>query len=331
MITHETHPNTLGVEDQLSFEITCPLVRQKSLVAKPFLKWAGGKSQLLEQMMEYFPQELKTGKIKHYVEPFIGGGAVFLHIAQTYGVESFFIFDINEELVVAYKTIREDVGALLTELAEMEHRYLRLSPEEQSDYFYAVRNQFNADKGLINYESFTDDWIKRTAQIIFLNKTCFNGLFRLNSKGLFNVPFGRYKKPTICQESNLLEISKILAKTEIRTGDFEECAQFIDSSTFVYFDPPYRPISKTSSFTSYSKHDFGDDAQLRLASFYRRLDSLGAKLMLSNSDPKNENAADDFFDKAYSGYRIELVKATRMINCNADKRGHINELLILNY
>lgn len=299
--------------------------------AKPFLKWAGGKTQLLEQMSNFFPVELKLGKIKRYVEPFIGGGAVFFYIAQMYDIDQFFISDVNEELVLAYKTVQSDVDDLIDMLWEMERKYLRLNIEKQKKYFYDIRSRFNESRSLINFHNFKSNWVERSAQIIFLNRTCFNGLFRVNSNSEFNVPFGKCKNPTICAEENLREVSQLLQSAEIYFGDFTACEEFVNSNTFVYFDPPYRPISKTASFTSYSKYDFDDATQLRLASFYRLLNRKGANLMLSNSDPKNENPKDRFFEEAYKKFHIERVKANRMINCNADKRGAINELLIMNY
>ena len=298
---------------------------------KPFLKWAGGKAQLIEQIVNYLPDELKHNKIRRYVEPFIGGGALFFHIAQSYEVEEFFISDVNEELILAYMSIQKNVDALIDLLRGMEQKYHRLTPNRQKEYFYTTRFQLNENRLSIDFTSYKDNWIERTAQIIFLNRTCFNGLFRVNSKGEFNVPFGRYNNPSICHEENLRAVSELFQRTEIRLGDFTECEPFVKSNSFVYFDPPYRPISKTASFTSYSKYDFNDVAQLRLASFYRLLDRKGALLILSNSDPKNENPKDQFFEDAYKEFRIKRVKANRMINCNAEKRGAINELLIMNY
>jgi DNA adenine methylase len=299
--------------------------------AKPFLKWAGGKAQLLEQIAEHLPTELKLGKMKRYVEPFIGGGAVFFHIAQTYDVEKFFICDANDELTLAYRTLREDVEGLIEALARIQRQYHRLTPESQERLFYKIRARFNQTRTEINFNKFHPAWIERAAQIIFLNRTCYNGLFRVNASGDFNVPFGRYKNPQIASKNNLRAISSILQHAKIKFGDFTACEKFVDRHTFVYFDPPYRPISKTASFTSYSKRDFDDAEQLRLARFYRKLDHAGAKLMLSNSDPKNENPDDGFFEAAYQGYRIERVAANRMINSKAEKRGKINELLIMNY
>lgn len=261
----------------------------------------------------------------------MGGGAVFFHVAQVYHVNQFFISDINQELILVYRTIQEDVESLINLLAEIEAQYLQLSADEQKKLFYKIRSEFNNHDSIMNLSKVQMNWVERAAQIIFLNWTCFNGLFRVNAKSKFNVPFGRYKKPTICFKENLREISKILQKAEICQGDFRVCSDFVDAETFVYFDPPYRPISKTANFTSYSKFDFDDEAQLSLAAFFRQLDQKGAKLMLSNSAPENINPDDHFFEDAYKGYRIERVQASRMINCETQKRGKINELLIMNY
>jgi DNA adenine methylase len=299
--------------------------------ARPFLKWAGGKGQLLDQLENYFPPELRSGTIQRYVEPFIGGGAVFFHVAQTYGIEQYFIGDLNEELVLAYTTVQRDAELLIDVLSEMKSIYHCLSLAKQEEYFYDIRSKFNSSRGTIDFTQFQPAWIERTAQIIFLNRTCFNGLFRVNAAAEFNVPFGRYKNPQICSAGNLRDVAELLRRAEILHGDFAASEKFIDERTFVYFDPPYRPISKTASFTSYSRYEFDDAAQRRLAEYYRLINERGAKLMLSNSDPKNENADDHFFEQAYKGFRIERVKASRNINSDGRKRGAINELLIMNY
>lgn len=302
-----------------------------SIRAKPFLKWAGGKTQLIEQMKTYFPPEIEQGRITRYVEPFVGSGALFFYIAQNYPIQEFFLFDVNAELVLAYSTVQQKVNALICELEKMQADYLSLSETDQEEKFYAVRQEFNHKRKDIDFDRFQPDWIERTAQIIFLNRTCFNGLFRVNARGAFNVPFGRYKKPKICNAENLHQASLILQRAKIERGDFADCDSVVNAKTFVYFDPPYRPISTTASFTSYSKFEFGDDAQKRLAEFYRELDTRGAKLMLSNSDPKNENPEDHFFESLYEGFNIQRVQASRIINCDATKRGKLNELLVMNY
>jgi DNA adenine methylase len=304
---------------------------KNSTPVKPFLKWAGGKSQLLEQIKKNLPEELTSGSIKRYIEPFIGGGAVWLHLAQLYPIDEFFISDVNAELVLSYKTIQTNVEELITLLEIIQGKYLSLNEEKRQEYFYYTRLQFNSQREQLDFQNYDKSWIERTAQIIFLNRTCFNGLFRVNSKGNFNVPMGRYKKPTICDQKNLRAVSKILQKTHIRCGDFTECEEFVNEQSLVYFDPPYRPISKTANFTSYSEQTFDESEQLRLRDFFRLLDKKGARLILSNSDPKNEEETDTFFEVAYEGYTIKQVKATRNINSNTSKRGYINELLIMNY
>jgi len=296
------------------------------------MKWAGGKSQLLRQFKNYYPKELINGKIKKYFEPFIGGGAVFLDIVQKFPIESAFLTDINEELIIAYKVIQRNPDTLIEYLRKYSNQYYKLSEEERKEYFYEVRTNLNLQRFQVNYQRYSDNWVPRAAQLIFLNKTCFNGLFRLNKKGEFNVPFGKYKNPKIVDENNILALSKILQIAEINVGNFDSTEHKIDENSFVYFDPPYRPISKTSSFTSYSKYNFGESEQIQLAKYFSKLHTeRKPKLMLSNSDPKNENPDDTFFEKLFNGFYINKVNANRMINCNGNNRGIISELLITNY
>jgi DNA adenine methylase len=300
-------------------------------MAKPFLKWAGGKTQLLNQLNAHFPIELSSHSIKRYIEPFVGGGAIFFHVAQHFNIGELFLLDVNPELILAYQTLKLTVDDVVERLQNIERTYHSLDTKLQAEYYYETRSSYNQNRANIDYETFTGAWIDRTAQIIFLNRTCFNGLFRVNSNGAFNVPFGRYKNPTICDPNNLRAVSNVLQRTSIIRGDFICCEPFVDMETFVYFDPPYRPVSKTSNFTSYSTNHFNDSEQRRLAHFYRRLDNLKAKLMLSNSDPRHENPGDTFFEEIYAGYRIERLSASRLINCDATKRGPITELLVMNY
>lgn len=305
----------------------------QSNTAKPFLKWAGGKSQLIAQINQLLPEKLKTGEISKYAEPFIGGGALFFHIAQNYGdsIKQFYISDVNEELIIVYFTIQQNVKSLITLLNQIESHYFSLEPSQQKKYFFKIRQEYNEQKAKTDFTKFSSDWITRSAKMIFLNRTCFNGLFRVNSKGLFNVPFGDYKKPLICDKNNLLAVSKILEKTIIKHGDFSKCKSFVDENTLTYFDPPYRPISKTASFNSYSNETFDDKRQEELARFYRVLNDKDVLLILSNSDPKNTNMDDEFFDELYKGFNIVRVKANRAINSNGAKRGQITELIITNY
>jgi DNA adenine methylase len=194
-----------------------------------------------------------------------------------------------------------------------------------------VRDSFNKKKPEINFQKYDPGWVTRAAQSIFLNRTCFNGLFRMNRKGEFNVPFGRYKNPRILNKDNLNDVAALLKTTTIILGDFTRCKKFVDTTSFVYLDPPYRPLNDTSSFTSYAKDGFSDADQRRLAVFFKELDKKGAKIMLSNSDPRNEKSDDSFFDELYADYTIERVPAKRSINCNGTRRGEINELIITNY
>jgi DNA adenine methylase len=299
--------------------------------AKPFIKWAGGKTQLIPQLKNLYPQELKSGLIKRYVEPFLGGGSVFFDIAQNYKIENAKLFDINAELILLYKVVQKDAEILINFLQKFSAAFLKLSENNRKKYFYELRSNYNHQRFNINYNSYSETWIARAAQTIFLNKTCFNGLYRVNSTGEFNVPFGSYKSPSFYTEENLLAASKVLEIADIYCGDYTRIGPHVTKNSFVYFDPPYRPISKTASFKSYAASDFNDVHQTKLAAFYKKLSATGAKLMLSNSDPKNINAEDIFFDELYADFNIHSVTANRMINSNAAKRGLINEIVVTNY
>jgi len=300
--------------------------------AKPFLKWAGGKSQLLAQFEGLYPSELKRGKIKHYIEPFIGGGAVFFEIARKYDIASASIYDVNPELILVYQVIQKDVEKLIGEVGNISRDYHRLTEGDRKAFYFQIRDRYNSQRADINFRQYSDNWIARAAMLIGLNRTCFNGLFRLNSKGEFNVPPGRYKNPKILDAQNLRAVSELLQIAEIEVGDFEACENAIKPGTFIYFDPPYRPISKTANFNSYSTFEFDDNQQIRLAHFFRKLDrNHEVKMMLSNSEPKNEDPTDEFFEELYKGFNIHRVSAHRMINSNAKKRGQIDELVITNY
>lgn len=292
---------------------------------KPFLKWAGGKGQLLYEIEKYYPFADK--KITKYAEPFVGGGAVLFDILGKYELEKVYISDINAELINTYFIIRDDIDELISILAVMQSEFVPLDTKHRKAYYLAKREQFN-DLKVNGNESIN---IEKAALMIFLNKTCFNGLFRVNKKGLFNVPMGSYKNPLICDEPNLHAISEKLQKVTIVCADYRESATFIDEKTFVYFDPPYRPITDTASFTAYTENLFNDEEQIELAKFVDDMHRKGAKVVISNSDPKNSNAEDNFFDNIYSEHKIKRVEATRMINCNSDARGKIRELLISNF
>lgn len=312
-----------------------PIVVEQSVTqdfAKPFLKWAGGKSQLLTQFAQYYPRELAAGQLTRYAEPFLGGGAVFIALAQQFSFQEVYLSDINPELILVYTVVQRNVEELVERLTEFETAYLAGDEAGRHDLFYRVRDDYNSQLAEIDFKKYSGAWVLRAARMIFLNKTCFNGLFRVNAKGQFNVPFGRYKNPTICDAGNLQSVSTLLSHAQLRIAPFSACQDWVDSSTFIYFDPPYRPISTTSSFTSYSSDRFDDRDQAALAAFFRELDtSKQTKLMLSNSDPTSITPDDDFFEKLYRGFNIHRVWASRMINSQADKRGKITELLITNY
>lgn len=304
---------------------TLRYVETPSKSVKPFLKWAGGKGQLLKEIEKYYP--FKDGKITKYAEPFVGGGAVLFDILSKYDLEEIYISDINAELINTYCVIRDNADELIDLLVKYQNEYVPFVQEERKSYYLARREYFNG----LKVNSDEDVSIEKAALMIFLNKTCFNGLYRVNKKGFFNVPMGSYKNPLICDETNLRAVSKKLQNVKIICGDYRKSADFIDENTFVYFDPPYRPITDTASFTAYTETLFNDEEQVELAKFVNEMHKRGAKIVVSNSDPKNINADDNFFDNIYSSHKIKRVDATRMINCNSEARGKIKELLISNF
>lgn len=293
--------------------------------AKPFVKWAGGKRNLLTQFNDIYTKNLS--EIDVYIEPFVGGGAVLFDLlSKNTNFKKIVINDINSTLINTYKIIRDDVDSLIKILADFQEKYKLSNEVERSELYYEIRDKFNLSKVDIN-----SDKIMESAYFMFLNKTCFNGLYRENKKGLFNVPFGKYKNPSILDESNLRNVSKSLSNVEIINCDFENLTKYINKSTFVYIDPPYRPLNNTSNFNSYSKIDFNDEEQIRLANWYKELNNIGAKVMLSNSNPKVINPDDDFFDKIYDGFKIINVSASRSINSKGNKRGAVSEIVVINY
>jgi len=299
---------------------------------KPFLKWAGGKSQLVEELKKRLPQPILRSKtIDVYVEPFVGGGAFFFYLKSNYVIKKAYLFDINKDLVIVYKVVQTSPQALVEQLYSIERRYFSLPEDEQKKFYYEIRDLYNRQKKEFDFSNFNKDWIVRAAYMIFLNKTCYNGLYRLNKNGEFNVPYGKYKNPKICDKENLFEASKALQNTEIVCADFEESKRYISKGTLVYLDPPYRPLSKTSNFTSYTEDGFSDEDQIRLAKYFREMNKRGAYILLSNSDPKNFDPKDSFFEKLYEGFIIERVPAKRFINSDAKGRGSIMELIIRNY
>lgn len=291
--------------------------------SKPFLKWAGGKGQLLKEIAKYYP--FTDSNLTKYAEPMVGGGAVLFDILNKYDLKDVYISDSNFELMNTYTVVRDNVNELVNLLDTIQTEFIPLDDDGRKEYYYAKRERFN----LLKLKK--DASIELAALMIFLNKTCFNGLYRVNKKGLFNVPMGSYKNPLICDERNLKEVSKKLQKVTIVCGDYTEAKDFIDEHTFVYIDPPYRPLNDTAGFTAYTETAFGDAQQIELARFINEIDKKGAKIVLSNSDPKNEKEDDTFFDDLYSDYTIARVNAVRMINSDSKNRGKIKELLISNF
>ena len=288
--------------------------------AKPFLKWAGGKTQLISEIEKNLP----SSTIDTYVEPFVGSGAILFWILGAFvQLEKAVVNDINEDLINTYKTIQSTPKELISilEILQDEYHSLENSSDKKKEYYYQKRELFNNRK---------QNKTEHSALFIFLNRTCFNGLYRVNRKNEFNVPIGSYKKPTICDKSNILAVSEALQKVELLCGDFEQTVNYASSNTLFYFDPPYKPLSETSSFNSYAKDEFNDEEQIRLKNFCDKLDSLGHSWILSNSDVKGKDKKDDFFDDLYANFIIKRVDAKRSINANPEKRGFLKELLITN-
>lgn len=294
---------------------------------KPFLKWAGGKGQLLSQLDQHLPKGI-NGIDFTYLEPFVGGGAMLFHILQQFpNIKKAVINDINSYLITAYRVIKNNPDELIKRLSELENQYYSTSDDEVQKTFYLhVRETFNEVEM---------DEVDRTKYLIFLNRTCFNGLYRVNSKGKFNVPLGRYLHPTICNAETIKADSELLNRVElvILNGDFEQTIEHLsDGFNLFYFDPPYRPLNATSSFNSYSKEDFNDEEQIRLRDFCARLSEYpNVKWMLSNADCSAKNPDDTFFEEIYGDFNINRVYASRAINANPSKRGKLTELLIKNY
>ncbi|GAC42237.1 DNA adenine methylase [Paenibacillus popilliae] len=274
----------------------------RNRLAQPFLKWAGGKRQLLPEIKKYIPKKINT-----YYEPFVGAGAVLFDLQPKRAV----INDINGDLINTYNVIKNNVDELIEDLNKHKN---------DPDYFYKIRDLDRTGK----YKNLTN--IERASRIIYLNKTCFNGLFRVNSQGQFNVPFGKYKSPQIVNEIVVRAVNHYLINSDVSilNGDYETALETASKGDFVYFDPPYDPVSDTSSFTGYSLDGFDKEDQIRLRDVFIKLDQRGCKVLLSNS-------ATDFIKDIYSDYHIKMVTASRNINSVASKRGKIDEVLVMNY
>ena len=295
-------------------------------VLKPILKWAGGKTQLLDEISHAYPTGFGES-IRRYAEPFVGGGAVLLDILSKYDLDAVYISDVNAELINMYMVVRDSADDLISLLSGYQAEYLALDKDGKKQYYYQKRDDFNSL--IANGKS--KSGILSAALFIFLNRTCFNGLYRANKNGLFNVPKGEQKNPLICNEENLRAVSAALTKVQIVCGDYSAAKTFIDKNTLVYLDPPYRPLKGRDSFISYTETEFDDSCQRALAGFIEEISAKGAYVILSNSDPKNVDQEDDFFEDLYTDYDIQRINAKRKINRNADHRGYITELLIKNY
>lgn len=291
--------------------------------AKPFIKWVGGKGQLISQLEALLPTDFGRRKDVTYIEPFVGGGAMLFHMLQGYSnIRRVVINDINPDLTTCYKVVRDNPTSLISTLKEVHTKYYSLSSEQgQKEFFLQCREQFNTKE--------VDD-VENSALFLFLNRTCFNGLYRVNKAGKFNVPFGKYKSPTICDEATIYADSKLLQRVEILTGDFEQTINNIYGETFFYLDPPYRPINATSNFNDYAKEGFNDAEQIRLKLFCDKLDAMGVTFMLSNSDCMQGDIQDRFFDDLYIDYQINRVTASRSINSIGTKRGKLTEIVVGN-
>lgn len=287
--------------------------------AKPFVKWVGGKSQLIEQLEALLPADFDAWENVTYIEPFVGGGAMLFYMLQTHSnIQSAIINDINPDLTTCYKVVRDNPSALVDSLQQVQKEYYALQTEEsKKQFFLLMRDEFNT-KAL--------DPIRNTTLFFFLNRTCFNGLYRVNKSGFFNVPFGKYETPMICDPVTIYADSELLQNVEILTGDYQQTLSKAYGNTLFYFDPPYRPLSNTSSFNDYAKEAFNDLAQERLKLFCDRVSEAGYKFMLSNSDCK-----DMYFDDLYLQYVIDRVWASRSVNANPSKRGKLREILVHNY
>ena len=292
--------------------------------AKPFIKWVGGKGQLIGQLDDLLPADFADWEDATYIEPFVGGGAMLFYMLQRYpNIRHAIINDVNPDLTTCYHTVRNSPEELIASLQDIQDAYNELqSDEARKDFFLAVRDRYN-EKNL--------DAIENTTKFIFLNRTCFNGLYRVNKKGLFNVPFGKYVNPQICDPMTIRRDSELLQQVDITTDDFEATFGHAQGNTLFYFDPPYRPLSETSNFNDYAKDAFNDDSQIRLKQYCDHINAAGFHFMLSNSDCKGKNDEDNFFDVLYGDYYVERVWASRSINSKASKRGKLTEILVRNY
>ncbi|MFC2370407.1 DNA adenine methylase [Segatella oris] len=298
--------------------------QQKLKVTKPFVKWAGGKGSLVKHLSAHLPDNFRDKRNVTYVEPFVGGGAMLFYMLTHFtNIRRVVINDVNEDLIFCYKLIKNTPQTLIEQLKRIANEYLQLSNmDEKSRYYYKVRDKYNS-KETIDEE--------KAAYFMFLNKTCFNGLYRVNTCGKFNVPFGKYKNPTICDDKLILADHELLKKVDIYAGDYSEIMRFLGKGyNYIYIDPPYRPLSGTAYFKEYSHNVFDDKEQEKLKIFCDIMTARGCKIMQSNSNSMDDDG-ESYFAKLYQGYHITQIEAHRYINAHVGKRNKETELLIMNY
>ena len=298
--------------------------QQKLKVTKPFVKWAGGKGSLVKHLSAHLPDNFRDKRNVTYVEPFVGGGAMLFYMLTHFtNIRRVVINDVNEDLIFCYKLIKNTPQTLIEQLKRIANEYLQLSNmDEKSRYYYKVRDKYNS-KETIDEE--------KAAYFIFLNKTCFNGLYRVNTCGKFNVPFGKYKNPTICDDKLILADHELLKKVDIYAGDYSEIMRFLGKGyNYIYIDPPYRPLSGTAYFKEYSHNVFDDKEQEKLKIFCDIMTARGCKIMQSNSNSMDDDG-ESYFAKLYQGYHITQIEAHRYRNAHVGKRNKETELLIMNY
>jgi DNA adenine methylase len=298
--------------------------------AKPFLKWAGGKTQLLKDIDNNLPPDIKENGIENYYEPFLGSAAVFLFLEQKYKIENAYLSDINFNLISTFKIVQSQTNSLIKELKFLAGEFKSKNLEQRKIYYKNKREEFN-ELLLSGNQKNNQKLVRKASLTIFLNKTCFNGLYRVNKSGQFNVPFGSYENPQILDEENLFSVSEVLRNVVLEVRDFKSLPKIAKKNSFIYYDPPYSPLNKTSNFTSYSEFEFSLKEQEELAKVYTLLDKKGIKQLLSNADLKNHNSQNDFHDNLYSKFTIKRILATRVINSKATNRGKISEILVRNY
>ena len=298
--------------------------QQKLKVTKPFVKWAGGKGSLVKHLSAHLPDNFRDKRNVTYIEPFVGGGAMLFYMLTHFtNIRRVVINDVNEDLIFCYKLIKNTPQTLIEQLKRIANEYLQLSNmDEKSRYYYKVRDKYNS-KETIDEE--------KAAYFMFLNKTCFNGLYRVNTCGKFNVPFGKYKNPTICDDKLILADHELLKKVDIYAGDYSEIMRFLGKGyNYIYIDPPYRPLSGTAYFKEYSHNVFDDKEQEKLKIFCDLMTARGCKIMQSNSNSMDDDG-ESYFAKLYQGYHITQIEAHRYINAHVGKRNKETELLIMNY